>query len=73
MTTLDQYDQRLQELEVKIAYQEDTIEQLNAALSHQQQVMSELDYKLRLISDKLKTVPVSDILSAEDEPPPPHY
>ena len=65
--------ERLQELEVKISYQEDTIEQLNNALSEQQQQLSDLEYKLRLLSDKMKAVPLSDIVSAEDEPPPPHY
>lgn len=64
---------RITELEVKVAYQEDTIEQLNYALSTQQKVMSDLEYKLQLISDKLKAMPVSDIASSQHEPPPPHY
>lgn len=64
---------RISELEVKAAYQEDTIEQLNQALAQQQRVMSDLEYKLQLISDKLKAMPVTDIVSAQDEPPPPHY
>ena len=67
------FAERLQELEVKAAYQDDTIEQLNHAISQQQVLIDTLEYKLKLISDKLKSVPVSDIMSAEEEPPPPHY
>lgn len=69
----DDTNSRITELEVKVAYQEDTIEQLNCALSTQQKIMSDLEYKLQLISDKLKAMPVSDIGSNQIEPPPPHY
>ena len=67
------FAERLQELEVKAAYQDDTIDQLNHAISQQQVLIDTLEYKLKLLTDKLKSVPVSDIMSAEDEPPPPHY
>lgn len=61
------------ELQMKIAYQEDTIEKLNAALADQQKQLDQLQFQMRHVVDKLQQVGTSNIASLADETPPPHY
>ena len=69
---MDNVDQRFEELEVKVAYQEDTIQQLNEVIIRQQNEIDRLktwyqEFNMRLegLTESLQTKP-------EDELPP-HY
>lgn len=64
----------LVELQSQLAFQEHTIEQLNAVLVSQQQQMDLLKMEIRLLKDKLSTLEdrVEVGGSARDEKPP-HY
>lgn len=67
-------DDRITELEIKIAYQEDTIQQLDRVICGQQE---QLDYLKRKISELVDNSKTEDdgnesLLSALDEVPP-HY
>lgn len=66
-------DEQISELQTKVAFQEDTIEQLNQALADQQQQIELLEYKLKHVIDKLKQLEPASVGSEGDEPPPPHY
>ena len=61
------------DLETKVAFQDDTIEQLNEALSNQQLTMDQLSFKVDHMMDKMKSIEPSNIAKPEEETPPPHY
>lgn len=61
------------ELETKLSFQENTIQELNDALMAQQQRISYLDAKIGLLTKKLEVVSPSIIAAESEESPPPHY
>lgn len=61
------------ELETKLAFQEQTIEELNQALVHQQFALDKLHNQMRHLAEKLQGVQPSNIASRAEETPPPHY
>ncbi|WP_373767399.1 SlyX family protein [Glaesserella sp.] len=63
----------LTELETKVAFQEQTIEDLNQALIDQQFLLDKLQQQVRQLAEKLKGVQISNIASRAEETPPPHY
>ncbi|WP_432463879.1 MULTISPECIES: SlyX family protein [unclassified Agarivorans] len=64
----------IERLETKLAFQEDTIEQLNLALQSQQQQLDTLQHQFKLIRGKLfETDNGSAVAPLEQETPPPHY
>ncbi|OBX10750.1 SlyX [Gallibacterium salpingitidis] len=65
--------QRLDELEMKVAFQENTIEQLNQALVDQQFILEKMQLQLRYLAQKLKDMQPSNIATQAEETPPPHY
>mgnify|MGYP000887360241 FL=1 len=64
---------RIAELETKLAFQEQSIEELNQALIQQQFDMDKMQLQLRHIASKLKDFQPSNIASQAEEVPPPHY
>ena len=65
-------DERLENLETQIAFQERTIEKLNQALISQQCQIDDMELQIRILVEKLRDVRVVE-QSTEPEPPPPHY
>lgn len=66
--------QQLIELESKLAFQEDTVDSLNNELHQHQVRIEKLQQQVMLLAEKLRQLPDDQgILSAEEEPPPPHY
>ncbi|MFM2482998.1 SlyX family protein [Celerinatantimonas sp. YJH-8] len=66
-------EQRIEQLEMQIAFQDDTIEQLNQALTDQQWQLDKMTRQLQLLGDKFKEFQPSPIASQAEETPPPHY
>ncbi|CAG8998875.1 MAG: Protein SlyX [Candidatus Celerinatantimonas neptuna] len=66
-------EKRIEQLESQLTFQDDTISQLNEALSIQQIQISKLTRQLQLLSDKLKEIQPTQLASAAEETPPPHY
>lgn len=62
---------RFEELETKIAFQEDVIHKLDDALASQQQQIMDLQIQLKHVTSQLKTLETQ--LPDSAEPPPPHY
>jgi len=58
---------------MKLAFQEDTIEQLNKALIAQQEQILQLEFKMKHVTNKLKELSVTNLASQNEETPPPHY
>jgi SlyX protein len=69
----EKYQQDIEHLQMKVAYQEDTIETLSNALADQQKQLDQMAFQLRHVVEKLKQVQPSNIADASQEPPPPHY
>lgn len=68
-----QLEQRITDLESQLAFQEDTIEQLNqeiTSLNIQQQTMVK---QIALLAEKFKAQKGSIVASEAEETPPPHY
>ena len=64
--------QDIEQLQIKVAFQEDVIEQLSQQLANQQQQMDKMAFQLKHVIDKLKQVQVSAV-SGDGNEPPPHY
>ncbi|MBD2782353.1 SlyX family protein [Xenorhabdus szentirmaii] len=70
---LSEFEQRFEQLETKITYQEATIEALNQEVRKQQIETDKLKEQLRLMTERLKTHQTSIIAPLSEETPPPHY
>ncbi|WP_120513805.1 SlyX family protein [Photobacterium salinisoli] len=74
MTEIEQKLQaQIDELEMKQAFQEQTIEELNSALTQQQFLLDKLLVQVRYLAGKVQGSQVSNIASESEETPPPHY
>jgi SlyX protein len=71
---LQQLEERICNLEMKLSFQDDTIEQLNNAVIDQQKVVEDQKIQLTFLINRIKTMQVgSNMASESDETPPPHY
>lgn len=70
MVANNEFLSRIQQLEEKLAFQEDTLEQLNHVIADQSLEIQKLWDANRLLRKKMDEVQVSD---QGQEPPPPHY
>lgn len=68
-----QLEARVEALETTLAYQEQTIEDLNAALNLQAREIETLQRELARLGAHLQDVASHPALTPEQEPPPPHY
>jgi SlyX protein len=66
-------EERLVELETKLAYQEQALEQLNEAMLHQQRIIEQLERRLRTLGDRVDNLadPGQAVMPADERPP--HY
>lgn len=65
-------DERITELESRLAFQDDTIQALNDVLVAQQRVLERLQLQIAVLA-KRQAEANSQFEVAEDEVPPPHY
>ncbi len=65
-------EQRLIEIESKIAYQEDLIHTLNDAVYKQQEKITQLEQQDRKLMERIKSLGESSD-NGHDDQPPPHY
>ena len=73
MSIQQNLEQRIAELEMKSAFQETAIEELNQSLIEQQFLIDKMQAQLRYLVNKLKDMQPSNIASQAEETPPPHY
>ena len=66
-------EQRITEVETRLAFQETTMHELNAALTDQQQQLGQLQELLKKLFEQLAEISSSNQPDAAHEPPPPHY
>ncbi len=70
---LDNLENRVEELEMKIAFQDSTIEELNTQVIKLNNLLSSQQDQLRILLSKLQAVEPSNMASQSEETPPPHY
>ena len=67
-------DDRIIELEIKAAYQEDLLQELNKIVGRQQQQIDRLEATCKLLNERIKSLStVSSGTSENVEEVPPHY
>ena len=70
---LQKLEARVTELEVSLSYQQETIEALQQEAAKQIQENQQLNQKLLLLSEYLKSLNLEAIKKTSEEVPPPHY
>ena len=73
MSVQQNLELRIAELEMKSAFQETAIEELNQSLIEQQFLSDKMQVQLRYLVNKHKDMQPSNIASQAEETPPPHY
>lgn len=66
-------EQLVESLQVKVAYQDDTIGTLNQTIINQQKAIQDINYNLEKLVEKIKAIPESDSPSSDAIELPPHY
>ena len=66
-------EERIVELETRLAFQEDAIHHLNQTVSDQQRQIDVLKEILETLKLRLRSLSLSPVASGDPEPPPPHY
>jgi len=66
-------DEKLIEIETKMAHQEHTVALLNDALSSQQAQIADLELKVRTLTDRVRAISEAAPGGSDDDAPPPHY
>jgi SlyX protein len=64
---------RIEALEVRIAYQDETIETLNRTITEQWKQIDALTREITILRDRITEAENNASGPGESEPPPPHY
>ena len=65
-------DSRLAEIETKLSFSEELLEELNRTVYRQQQQIEQLQLELRALRDQVRTALPAEPRNLQDESPP-HY
>lgn len=66
-------EERIIELEIKQAYQEDLIQTLNSIVADQQKQIGKLEETCKLLHDKIKSLAMTERNPGAIDERPPHY
>jgi uncharacterized coiled-coil protein SlyX len=66
-------DERLNDLEIRLTYQERTLQELNELVWEQRRFIERLEQELALLREQLKITLPSLVRAPADEEPPPHW
>lgn len=65
--------ERLAELEVRLTFQDKTIQELNEVVTRQQRQLDRMTRELETLKAQLQVLAPSLVASQSEETPPPHY
>jgi SlyX protein len=66
-------EERLIEVETRLAFMDDTLQALNGVVVHQQQEIDLLRREIEALKAQLKSMAPGLVGNPSEEPPPPHY
>jgi len=66
-------DNRLIELETRLAFQDNTLQELNDVVVRQQREIDTITRELEALKAQLRTLAPEMVANRADEAPPPHY
>ncbi len=66
-------ESKLTDLEVRLAYQEASLDELTRTVVRQDQVIAELRAELEALARQVRELTPSNVASMDEETPPPHY
>jgi SlyX protein len=66
-------EQRLIDLEMRLAFQEQALQELDAVIVRQQRELEAVTRRLEQAESRLRGLTPSQIANQADETPPPHY
>ena len=66
-------NERLTELEVRVAFQDKIIQDLNEVVTRQQREIDRVTRELEAVKSRLAGLAPSMVIPQEEEKPPPHY
>jgi SlyX protein len=66
-------EERINDMECKLAFQEQTIDELNDALSKQQMLIAVMQDQMKFVVGKVKNIDGPNMADPSEETPPPHY
>jgi len=66
-------ENRLIELETRLAFQDNSLQELNAVVVRQQREIDALTRELETLKAQLRTLAPELVANRADEAPPPHY
>lgn len=69
----DDSQTRFERLELRLAHQEAAVEELTRTLLVQEKKVKEQAEAIEMLQQQIRSLAVSQVASAEDETPPPHY
>ncbi len=64
---------RVVEIETRVAFQDQTIQELNEAVIRQQREIDSLTRELETLRERLRGLVPSPVVPSDEETPPPHY
>ncbi|QYJ79576.1 SlyX family protein [Shewanella acanthi] len=65
--------EQIEELQMKLAFQELTVEELNQEVIKLNRLIADQQHQIQLMVGKLKSMEPSNIATQAEETPPPHY
>ena len=66
-------EQRLIDIEVKLAHHEQALEEVNQVLTNQQAQLSRLEQVCESLAERFRAISEAPASDERDEPRPPHY
>ncbi|MET0106446.1 MAG: SlyX family protein [Sedimenticola sp.] len=66
-------NEELIDLQTRVAFQDDAIQELTLTVTRQQNQISELQTALQQLRQQVKNLTPSQVASPDEETPPPHY
>ncbi|MES9935826.1 MAG: SlyX family protein [Sedimenticola sp.] len=66
-------NEELIDLQTRVAFQDDAIQELTLTVTRQQNQISELQTALLQLRQQVKNLTPSQVASPDEETPPPHY
>lgn len=70
---ITELENRINDLECQLSFQEETIDSLNDALSQQQLLITKMQDQMKYVASKVKNMDSSNMADPTEEAPPPHY